>query len=137
MKLVTRTEGRFNISSVNDFRRKTDFALDMESRCEMVMKGVYQPTESDSDVFNMFQQWKSYTKEHLTIFTMPNFEKFERRQRASRTDSTSRGCTDSSLLNPFHPRVGSAGIPNLPLDRIVTRTGRMGPDASAVAIRST
>lgn len=79
MKLVTRAEGSYNIPSINDLRRTTDFALDLESRCEMVMRGAYQHVESDGDVFNMFQQWKNYAKEHLTMFTIPNFEKFERR----------------------------------------------------------
>jgi histone demethylase JARID1 len=78
MKLVTRAERDYNIPAINDLRRTTDFALDLESRCEQVLKDAYHDHESETDMFSMFRQWKDYAKEHLGMFTMVQFEKFDK-----------------------------------------------------------
>jgi [histone H3]-trimethyl-L-lysine4 demethylase len=78
MKLVTRAERDFNIQVINDLRRTTDFALDLESRCELVIKGKYQHHESEGDIFTMFHQWTDYAREHLVMFSMPHFEQLDK-----------------------------------------------------------
>ncbi|KIP08343.1 hypothetical protein PHLGIDRAFT_35021 [Phlebiopsis gigantea 11061_1 CR5-6] len=77
VKLVTRGEKEFNISIVQDMRRTVDFAVDLETRCDAVLKNRYQHGD-ESDIFQTMRQWRSYAKEHLTIFSLPNFERLEK-----------------------------------------------------------
>lgn len=77
VKLVSRGEKEFNIPVVADMRRTVDFAVDLESRCDAVLKNRYQHNE-DSDIFQTMRQWRTYAKEHLTIFSLPNFERLEK-----------------------------------------------------------
>ncbi|OBZ70139.1 Multicopy suppressor of chk1 protein 1 [Grifola frondosa] len=77
MKLVSRAEKEFNIPAILDLKRTVDFAHDLESRCEAVLKGRYQHTE-EGDIFNTMLQWRKYAKEHLTMFYLTHFEKLDK-----------------------------------------------------------
>ncbi|KDQ64458.1 hypothetical protein JAAARDRAFT_201792 [Jaapia argillacea MUCL 33604] len=76
MKLVTRVEKDFVIPAVHDLKRTAEFALDLETRSEAVLKNRYQHTD-EGDLFDTMQQWKRYAREHLTMFSLPNFEKLD------------------------------------------------------------
>ncbi|CCM06448.1 uncharacterized protein FIBRA_08712 [Fibroporia radiculosa] len=76
-KLVSRAEKDFNIPAILDLKRTVDFALDLETRCDAVLKQRYQHTD-EGDIFQTMQQWRKYAKEHLTMFTLPNFERLDK-----------------------------------------------------------
>lgn len=76
MKLVTRVEKDYAIPSVHDLKRTAEFALDLETRCDTVLKNRYSHTE-DGDMFDIMHQWQGYAREHLTMFALPNFEKLD------------------------------------------------------------
>ncbi|KAI0701172.1 PLU-1-like protein-domain-containing protein [Cytidiella melzeri] len=77
VKLVSRGEKEFSIPVVADMRRTVDFAVDLEARCDSVLKNRYSHTE-ESDIFQTIYSWKAYAKEHMTIFSLPNFERLEK-----------------------------------------------------------
>jgi [histone H3]-trimethyl-L-lysine4 demethylase len=77
VKLVTRGEKEFNIPVVHDMRRTVDFAVDLESRCESVLKNRYINNE-ETDLFQLMRGWKAYAKEHLHMFSLPNFDRLEK-----------------------------------------------------------
>ncbi|KAF9814375.1 hypothetical protein IEO21_05109 [Rhodonia placenta] len=76
-KLVTRAEKDFNIPAVQDLKRTVDFALDLEARCDAVLKNRYEHTD-EGDIFQTMLQWRKYAKEHLTMFTLLNFDKLDK-----------------------------------------------------------
>ncbi|EIN10782.1 hypothetical protein PUNSTDRAFT_125473 [Punctularia strigosozonata HHB-11173 SS5] len=77
MELVTLAENEFNILAVQDLKRTTEFAQDLEARCEAVHEHRYRHREEEGDLFEMFDKWKAYGRDHLTMFYMPNFEKLD------------------------------------------------------------
>ncbi|KAL4247157.1 [histone H3]-trimethyl-L-lysine(4) demethylase [Abortiporus biennis] len=77
LKIVTRAEKEFSLPVMLDLRRTVDFAVDLENRCESVLKNRYSHSE-DSDIFATMRQWRAYAKEHLTIFSLPNFERLDK-----------------------------------------------------------
>ncbi|OCH95910.1 hypothetical protein OBBRIDRAFT_787757 [Obba rivulosa] len=77
MKHVTRAEKEFSIPAVTDLKRTLDFAMDLETRCESVLKNRYVHSD-DADVFGTMGQWRVYAREHLTMFSLPNFDKLEK-----------------------------------------------------------
>ncbi|GBE79852.1 predicted protein [Sparassis crispa] len=76
-KLVGRGEKEFNIQAIQDLKRTVDFALDLEARCDAVLKNRYQHNE-ETDIFVTMLQWRNYAKEHLTMFILPNFDKLDK-----------------------------------------------------------
>ncbi|RPD66829.1 hypothetical protein L226DRAFT_529234 [Lentinus tigrinus ALCF2SS1-7] len=76
-ELVNQADRDFAIPTVSDIKRAVDFAQDLESRCESVMRGTYT-TLDDSDVFQTMLQWRKYAKEHLTMFSLPNLDKLDK-----------------------------------------------------------
>ncbi|THH17433.1 hypothetical protein EW146_g3372 [Bondarzewia mesenterica] len=77
MRLVTRAEKDFNIPAVRELKRMADFALDLESRCDQVLKNTYEHQEEEEDVFRVMHRWVDYAKQHLDIFSLPKFEKLD------------------------------------------------------------
>ncbi|KZT71516.1 hypothetical protein DAEQUDRAFT_724032 [Daedalea quercina L-15889] len=77
VKLVARADKDFNIPAISDLKRTVDFAMDLETRCDAVLKHRYQHTD-DGDIFQTMLQWRKYAKEHLTMFTLPNFERLDK-----------------------------------------------------------
>lgn len=77
VKLVARADKEFSIPAVLDLKRTVDFAMDLETRCDAVLKHRYQHTD-ESDIFQTMLQWRKYAKEHLTMFTLPNFERLDK-----------------------------------------------------------
>lgn len=77
VRLVTEHDKDFEIPAVEDLKRTVDFAQDLEARCEAVMRGIYNP-QDEPDVFHTMLQWRKYAKEHLTMFSLPNFETLDK-----------------------------------------------------------
>lgn len=77
LKMVQRGEKEYSLQAVNDMRRTVDFAVDLENRCDSVLKNRYQHPD-DNDIFLAMRQWRTYAKEHLTMFSLPNFERLEK-----------------------------------------------------------
>ncbi|EMD40413.1 hypothetical protein CERSUDRAFT_111018 [Gelatoporia subvermispora B] len=77
MKHIARAEKEYNIPAVTDLKRTLDFAMDLETRCESVLKNRYVHSD-DADVFGTMVQWRVYAREHLTMFSLPNFDKLDR-----------------------------------------------------------
>jgi [histone H3]-trimethyl-L-lysine4 demethylase len=75
-RFVKRCEKDFSIPVVQDLKRTAEFALDLETRCEQVLSGRYEHRES-TDVFDTFQKWSAYGKEHLNMFFLPVSERFD------------------------------------------------------------
>ncbi|KAG1805191.1 PLU-1-like protein-domain-containing protein [Suillus subaureus] len=76
MRFVARAEKDFSISAIRDLKQTAEFALDLENRCESILQHRYQHRE-DTDVFAMMRKWRSYAREHLTMFSLPIFEKLD------------------------------------------------------------
>ncbi|KAI0065783.1 hypothetical protein BV25DRAFT_1879666 [Artomyces pyxidatus] len=76
MRVVTRAEKDFSIPAVRELKRMADFALDLEHRCDQVLKNRYEHQEEE-DIFEVMLKWVDYAKEHLDIFSLPKFEKLD------------------------------------------------------------
>ncbi|KAG1752367.1 PLU-1-like protein-domain-containing protein [Suillus paluster] len=76
MRFVGRAEKDFSIPAIRDLKQTAEFALDLENRCESILQHRYQHGE-DTDVFAMMRKWRSYAREHLTMFSLPLFEKLD------------------------------------------------------------
>jgi histone demethylase JARID1 len=74
MKMVNRAEKEFSIYAVADLKASADIALELETRCESVLKLEYTET---NDVFLHFERWSSYAEEHLRPFHLPIFLKLK------------------------------------------------------------
>jgi histone demethylase JARID1 len=74
LRLCQRSEKDFRIAEVLELKRTAEIAIDLESRCEQVLRGrfVVQPGE---DIFKMIEGWRDYVQKHLTMFTFPAFDK--------------------------------------------------------------
>ncbi|KAG6335290.1 hypothetical protein ID866_3794 [Astraeus odoratus] len=76
MRFVTRAEKDFSIPAIRDLKQTADFALELENRCEAILRNRYQHRD-DTDIFDMMMKWRSYVREHLTMFSLPVFEKLD------------------------------------------------------------
>ncbi|KAF9006679.1 jumonji superfamily protein [Cyathus striatus] len=74
LRLATRAEKDFSIGVVQDLKKTAEIAVDLETRCEQVLRNKYH---SDEDVFEAIGQWKTYARDHLSIFALPSFEKLD------------------------------------------------------------
>lgn len=75
MRLVNRAEKDFSIVSIHDLKRTTEIAIDLETRCDQVLRNRYHSV--DGDVFETMGQWKTYARDHLRMFSLPTFEKLD------------------------------------------------------------
>lgn len=80
LRLVKRAEEDFTLPRISDLKQAASFAVDMESRCESVLKAHYVHRDS-KDVFETIRGWLQYGKDHLSMFYMPQFDKLERNLR--------------------------------------------------------
>ncbi|KAI0312283.1 hypothetical protein OF83DRAFT_1146906 [Amylostereum chailletii] len=76
IRLVARAEKEYDIPSVKELKRMADFATDLESRCDQVLKNRYEH-EEEEDIFEVMFKWVDYAKQHLRIFNLPKFEKLD------------------------------------------------------------
>lgn len=76
MKFVSRAEKDFSIPTLKDLKQTAEFALDLENRCEAILRSCYQHRD-ESDIFDMMKKWQSYAREHLGMFSLPVFEKLD------------------------------------------------------------
>ncbi|KLO19889.1 hypothetical protein SCHPADRAFT_864516 [Schizopora paradoxa] len=77
LRFAQKAEHEFKIPAIEDLQRTADFALDLEERCEQVLKGRYQHVE-DGPVFDAIEKWQKYAQEHLSKFALPNFDKLNK-----------------------------------------------------------
>ncbi|KAG5639694.1 hypothetical protein H0H81_005877 [Sphagnurus paluster] len=73
MRMVNRAEKDFSIPSVKDLKRTAEIAMDLETRCDHVLRNRYNPEKED--VFETIEQWRQYAQEHLRMFVLPLFDK--------------------------------------------------------------
>ncbi|KAK2465991.1 hypothetical protein APHAL10511_001632 [Amanita phalloides] len=78
MRLVNRAEKDFSIIAVKELKHIAGIAIDLEKRCDAVLKHRYRHEKDTEDPFDTFSQWTGYAKEHLGIFTLPTFDAFEK-----------------------------------------------------------
>lgn len=78
MRLVNRAEKDFSIVAVKDLQQIAGIAIDLEKRCDTVLKHKYRHEKDTEDPFDTFSQWIGYAKDHLRIFTLPTFDAFEK-----------------------------------------------------------
>ncbi|KIL70324.1 hypothetical protein M378DRAFT_20771 [Amanita muscaria Koide BX008] len=78
MRLVNRAEKDFNIVAVIDLKHAAEIAIDLEQKCDTVLKHRYHYDKEPNDPFDTFSQWIAYAEEHLGIFTLPTFDAFEK-----------------------------------------------------------
>ncbi|KAG9317792.1 PLU-1-like protein-domain-containing protein [Chiua virens] len=76
MRFVARAEKDFSIPAIRDLKQTAEFALDLENRCEAILRNRYQHRD-ESDIFDMMKKWKTYAREHLLMFSLPIFEKLD------------------------------------------------------------
>ncbi|GLB34119.1 putative BRIGHT, ARID (A/T-rich interaction domain) domain contatining protein [Lyophyllum shimeji] len=73
MRMVNRAEKDFSIPSVKNLKRTAEIAMDLETRCDHVLRNRYH--RDKEDVFETIGQWKAYAQEHLKMFVLPIFDK--------------------------------------------------------------
>ncbi|RDB18804.1 hypothetical protein Hypma_014496 [Hypsizygus marmoreus] len=73
MRLVNRAEKDFSIPSIDDLKRTAEIALDLEKRCEKVLRNTYE--EDQDHTLRAIQQWRTYGLKHLSMFALPSFDK--------------------------------------------------------------
>lgn len=76
MRFVARAEKDFSIPAIRDLKQTAEFALDLENRCEAILRNRYQHRD-EADIFDMMKKWKTYAREHLSMFSLPIFEKLD------------------------------------------------------------
>ncbi|OAX43353.1 hypothetical protein K503DRAFT_765912 [Rhizopogon vinicolor AM-OR11-026] len=76
MRFVARAEKDFSIPAIRDLKQTAEFALDLESRCDSILQNRYRHKE-ETGIFEMMRMWRSYAREHLSMFSLPTFEKLD------------------------------------------------------------
>ncbi|KAI6152394.1 hypothetical protein BKA82DRAFT_4457467 [Pisolithus tinctorius] len=71
MRFVARAEKDFSIPAIRDLKQTAEFALDLENRCEAILRNRYQHRD-EVDIFEMMTKWRSYAREHLSVFSLPD-----------------------------------------------------------------
>lgn len=75
-RLITRAQKEYDITSIRDLKKAADIAQDLESRCERVLKNLYDYADGE-DLFSVFDNWRTYATTHLRIFHLPTFTRLE------------------------------------------------------------
>lgn len=78
MRLVQKAEKEYSIPSIADLKRTAQIAIDFENRCEDLVKNRYQHRKDDGDLFPIIGNWKTYALAHLSIFTLPQFDRLDK-----------------------------------------------------------
>ncbi|KAF8638539.1 hypothetical protein AX17_002082 [Amanita inopinata Kibby_2008] len=77
MRLVNRAEKDFSLHAIQDLKRIAQFAIDLEARCESVLRNQHLVEKDNEDPFDTFSQWRVYARDHLGIFSLDSFERFD------------------------------------------------------------
>ncbi|KAG6373774.1 PLU-1-like protein-domain-containing protein [Boletus reticuloceps] len=72
---IVRVRSR-SIPAIRDLKQTAEFALDLENRCEAILRNRYQHRD-ETDIFDMMKKWRTYAREHLLMFTLPIFERLD------------------------------------------------------------
>ncbi|KAJ7228249.1 jumonji superfamily protein [Mycena pura] len=76
LRLITRAEKDFQIGAIQDIHKTAMIAQDLEAQCDQVLKAKYQPRETEN-MFDTIEQWMTYARAHLRLFTLPHFQNLE------------------------------------------------------------
>ncbi|KIY73862.1 hypothetical protein CYLTODRAFT_416517 [Cylindrobasidium torrendii FP15055 ss-10] len=76
MRLVQRAEKDFKILAVEDVKSAAKIAVDLEARCSTVLQQRYRRSPNE-DLFATLDQWRTYTRDHLSMFNLVAFESLE------------------------------------------------------------
>lgn len=74
LKVVEAAEKEFDLPSISNLKRTAEFASDLEKRCSAVLSKRYMHREKEP-CFDAMKKWRTYAREHLTKFRLPNFDK--------------------------------------------------------------
>ncbi|PFH49242.1 hypothetical protein AMATHDRAFT_76277 [Amanita thiersii Skay4041] len=77
MRLVNRAEKDFSIVAIQDLKRTAQFAIDLEEKSDVVLRNGHHPEKDVEDPFDTFNSWKTYARDHLSMFSLPTFEVFD------------------------------------------------------------
>ena len=77
LRLTTRAERDFSIDSIQELKETAQTAYELEMRCESVLKNRYHHEGSES-IFDATRKWRSYARDRLSKYSLPNVEKMER-----------------------------------------------------------
>ncbi|KXN89442.1 Lysine-specific demethylase 5A [Leucoagaricus sp. SymC.cos] len=73
-RLITRAESGYDIGAIATLKSTAEIASDFEGRCEQIIRGQLNNNVGD-DFLESVSQWCDYAKEHLTMFSLPFFDK--------------------------------------------------------------
>jgi histone demethylase JARID1 len=73
-QLITRAQTSYNVDAITTLKSTADIAADFESRCEKIIRAQLT-NPAGEDFLESVGQWCEYAKEHLTIFSLPFFDK--------------------------------------------------------------
>ncbi|KAH7887375.1 PLU-1-like protein-domain-containing protein [Phlebopus sp. FC_14] len=76
MRFVARAEKDFSIRAISDLKQTAEIALGLENQCEAVLKNRHQH-RGETDIFETMKEWGTYAREHLSMFSLPVFEKLD------------------------------------------------------------
>ncbi|KAG2013235.1 specific transcriptional repressor [Coprinopsis cinerea AmutBmut pab1-1] len=74
LRLAARSEKDFSIPEVTELKKAAEWALDLESKSESVLRNRYQ-LDMDEDLFATIKKWQSHAVNHLRMYSLPTFEK--------------------------------------------------------------
>ena len=77
LRLIARAEKEFSITALEELKETATMAYDLELRCESVLKNRYHH-EGPESIFDALRKWRSYAREKLPNYSLPNVEKTER-----------------------------------------------------------
>ncbi|TFK25933.1 hypothetical protein FA15DRAFT_638410 [Coprinopsis marcescibilis] len=73
-RLATRSEKDFSIPEVTQLKKAVDFALELETKCENVLRNRYQ-LDQDEDLFTTIKAWRAQAADYIRMFSLPSFDK--------------------------------------------------------------
>lgn len=73
IRLVTRAENGYSIGQVTTLKSIADIASEFEGKCEKVIRNQFEAV--GENFIDTISQWCDYAKEHLTMFSLPFFDK--------------------------------------------------------------
>ena len=77
LRLVSRAEKDYSIAALQELKETAQMAYELEMRCESVLKNRYQHEGTES-IFDAMRKWRSYARDRLSKYALPNVEKMER-----------------------------------------------------------
>ncbi|KAH6914792.1 PLU-1-like protein-domain-containing protein [Coprinopsis sp. MPI-PUGE-AT-0042] len=74
MRMAARAEKDFNIPEVTELKKKAEWALDVESKSENVLRNRYSLGQHE-DLFETIQEWQAVATKELRMYSLPSLDK--------------------------------------------------------------